>query len=61
MEIPRIFILREMSDNIGSHSRTFSEVSSEMFPTGFGKTTWEKDIRQIHERLKMCSYAAEVF
>ena len=24
---------------IGPHSRTFSEVSSEMFLTGFGKTT----------------------
>src|SRR4029434_2645508 len=27
-----------MTDN-GPHSRTFSEVSSEMFLTGFGKTT----------------------
>src|SRR4029434_6507113 len=32
-----------------------------MFLTGFGKTTEAKDIRQIHARLKMRSYAAEVF
>ena len=28
-----------MTTDIGPHSRTFSEVSSEMFLTGFGKTT----------------------
>src|SRR4029434_4345989 len=32
-----------------------------MFLTGFGKTTEAKDVRQIHARLKMRSYAAEVF
>src|SRR4029434_5387671 len=52
---------QEKSPINGPHSRTFSEVSSEMFLTGFGKTTQAKDIRQIHARLKMRSYAAEVF
>ena len=47
--------------NNGPHSRKCSEVSSEMFLKGFSKTTYEKDIRQIHESLKKCSYAAEVF
>ena len=45
-------LLNKSTESIGPHSRTFSEVSSEMFL---------KDIGQIHERLKMCSYAAEVF
>ena len=44
-----------LRNDIGPHSRTFSEVSSEMFLTD------EKHIGRIHERLKMCSYAAKVF
>ena len=41
--------------------RTFSEVSSEMGSYGLRKTSVRKDLRLIHERLKMGSYTAEVF
>ena len=40
--------------------RTFSEVSSEMGSYGLRKTMVKKDLRLIHERLKMGSYTAEV-
>ena len=41
--------------------RTFSEVSSEMGSYGLRKTSVRKDLRLIHERLKMGSYTAKVF
>ena len=42
--------LIEMFKNNGPHSRTFSEVSSEMFSYGLRKTNVRKDLRLIHER-----------
>ena len=39
----------------------FSEVSSEMGSYGLRKTSVRKDLRLIHERLKMGSYTAKVF